>query len=197
MSRTRIGRIAAIALAGLTSAAAFAQTTPTPAGSAAPAQPPIAPAGVGQPGGGQPGQAQMQVTASGWVTLCRGPSRKGPLDCTIEQSLALARGGQMALVVSLRFPPQAQQPTMTLQLPQGLFLPGGAKIRIDAGTQVTMPIRTCEAQGCFAVAPLAPELLTGLRAGKRLEVTVQNMAQENLVFGMALEGFSIAYEKAQ
>ena len=66
-----------------------------------------------------------------------------------------------------------------MQLPLGLNLPAGAKMQVDDGKMVDLQIQTCEQRGCYANAPISPDLLAAMRSGKQFKVSFQNLGQGN------------------
>src|SRR3954464_7682823 len=81
------------------------------------------------------------------------------------------------------------------KLPVGLNIPAGAKLQVDDGKAVDLPVQTCEARGCYAGAAVAPELLAAMKAGKQLKVSFQNLNKETLTVPLPLADFAAAYEK--
>jgi invasion protein IalB len=149
-----------------------AQATPTPSPSAtpAPAQP-------------------------GWIARCSSPSRDAPLECAMEQSAVLTKTGQLVALVNIRVPGDTRAPVALVQLPLGLNLQAGAKLQVDDGKGVDLPIQTCENRGCYATVPVSPEVLNALRAGKQLKIVFQDLAKETIAIPMSLADFTAAYDK--
>ena len=63
------------------------------------------------------------------------------------------------------------------------------------GVRVDVQIQTCEARGCYASLPIAPDLLATLRSGKQLKVSFQNLGKETITIPMQLTDFAAAYDK--
>lgn len=154
-------------------AAPAAQPAPTPSADKSAASPP------------QPG----------WAARCGSASRDAPLECAIEQTAVLQSTGQLVVLVNIRVPSDTRVPVATIQLPLGLNLPGGAKLQVDEGKLIDLPIQTCEARGCFASAPVAAETLAAMKAGKQLKVNFQNLAKEAISIPLPLTDFAAAYDK--
>jgi len=149
-----------------------AQATPTPSPSAtpAPAQP-------------------------GWIARCSSPSRDAPLECAMEQSAVLTKTGQLVALVNIRVPGDTRAPVALVQLPLGLNLQTGAKLQVDDGKGVELPIQTCENRGCYATVPVSAEMLNALRAGKQLKIVFQDLAKEPIAIPMSLADFTATYDK--
>ena len=161
-----------------------AQSTP-----ATPAAPAAAPAD------GANGAAQNTPPPSGWVARCASVARDAPLECAVEQNAVLPRTGQLVIAVNIRVPADSHTPSALIQLPLGLNIPAGAKLQVDDGKAVDLPVQTCEARGCYAGTAVAPELLAAMRAGKQLKVSFQNLNKETLTVPLPLADFAAAYEK--
>ncbi|MET4116206.1 invasion protein IalB [Bradyrhizobium sp. JR4.1] len=148
----------------------------------------------------QPAPAQPQADGApaqqpGWVVRCTSVSRDAPLECAMEQNAVLTKTGQTIVLINIRIAPDTRTPVALLQLPLGLNLPIGAKLQVDDGKTVDLPIQTCENRGCYASTPIAPDLLATLRSGKQLKVSFQNMAKETIAIPMPLGDFAAAYDK--
>ncbi|WP_204312956.1 invasion associated locus B family protein, partial [Stenotrophomonas maltophilia] len=76
-------------------------------------------------------------------------SRDAPLECAMEQTAVLSKTGQLIVLVNIRVPGDTRAPVALIQLPLGLNLPVGAKLQVDDGKAVDVPIQTCEARGCY------------------------------------------------
>ena len=181
----------AIAIAAAVTAGAQAQQqqpkAKAPAASAAAQKSPAAP---------QPETAQAATPAQpGWNARCTSASREAPLECAMEQTAVLTKTGQLIVLVNIRVPGDTRAPVALIQLPLGLNLPAGAKIQVDEGKSIDMPVQTCEARGCFASIPIPPDLLTAMKSGKQFKVSFQTLAKETISIPMPLGDFAAAYEK--
>ena len=130
-----------------------------------------------------------------WTSRCSSGSRKSALLCEIEQSLFITKTGQLVASVNIKIPPDTRLPVMMIQLPVGLFLPGGVNLQIDEGKSQALVIQTCDLKGCYAATTVSPELLGALKSGKRLSVTFQNLNKENVNLAFVLSGFAESYDK--
>jgi invasion protein IalB len=131
----------------------------------------------------------------GWAARCTSASRDAPLECAIEQSAVQSKTGQLVALINIRVPSDTHTPVATVQLPLGLNLPVGAKFQVDDGKVVDLQIQTCEARGCFAGGPIAPDLLAAMKTGKLLKLSFQNLAKETITIPMPLADFAAAYDK--
>ena len=129
------------------------------------------------------------------TSRCSSDSRKSALLCEIEQSLFITKTGQLVASVNIKLPPDTRLPVMMIQLPVGLFLPGGVNLQIDEGKSQALVIQTCDLKGCYAATTVSPELLGALKSGKRLSVTFQNLNKENVNLAFVLSGFAESYDK--
>ena len=155
------------------------KTVPAPAPVAAPAAP----------------QGDASGNNAGWVARCTSASRDAPLDCAMEQTAVLSKTGQLIVLVNIRGPGDTRAPVALIQLPLGLNLPVGAKLQVDDGKAVDVPIQTCEARGCYINAPIAADVLTQLKSGKQLKVSFQNLGKETISIPMPLADFATVYDK--
>jgi invasion protein IalB len=131
----------------------------------------------------------------GWAARCNSASRNAPLECAIEQTAVLSKTGQLIVLINVRIPADTRTPVALVQLPLGLDLPAGAKLQVDDGKTSDLKIQTCEARGCYANVPIAPDMLAAMKSGKQLKVSFQNLAKEAITIPMPLADFAAAYEK--
>ena len=131
----------------------------------------------------------------GWAARCTSVSRNAPLECAMEQTAVLSKTGQLVFLINIRVPTDTHAPVALVQLPLGLNLPDGAKLQVDDGNAINLPIQTCEARGCYASSPIAPEQLAALRTGKQLKVSFQNLGKETITIPMPQADFAAAYDK--
>jgi invasion protein IalB len=143
----------------------------------------------------EPAPAAAPPAPPGWAARCSSVSRDAPLECAIEQTAILSKTGQLIVLVNIRVPSDTHTPVATVQLPLGLNLPGGAKFQVDDGKATDLQIQTCENRGCYAAAPISPELLVALRSGKQLKVSFQNLGKETITIPMPLTDFAAAYDR--
>lgn len=170
---------------------------PTQATPAQAAQAPATPPAQGQPASAPVAAPQNQARVSGWISRCVGTARAAAPECVVEQSMALVSSGQTVMAVVVRIDPANRAPAIQIQLPHATYLPGGIKLRTDAGVGLDLAFQMCDQRGCFTGNPISPELLTALKNGKRLDATVMNMAREPQLLSMPLDGFAAAYERVQ
>jgi invasion protein IalB len=182
----------AILLTAVLAAAGHAQTAPKAKGTASPPAVPAAAAPAAPAPGDQGATAPPQP---GWAARCSSVSRDAPLECAIEQTAVLSKTGQLIVLVNIRVPSDTRAPVLLAQLPLGLNLPAGAKIQIDDGKASDLQIQTCESRGCYASTPVAPDMLTTLKAGKQLKLSFQTMTKETITIPMPLGDFAAAYDK--
>jgi invasion protein IalB len=132
---------------------------------------------------------------AGWAARCSSASRDAPLECAIEQTAVFTKTGQLIVLVNIRVASDTHTPVATVQLPLGLNLPAGAKFQVDDGKVTDLVIQTCESRGCFAGAPIAPDMLAAMRTGKQLKLSFQNLGKETITIPMPLADFAAAYDK--
>jgi invasion protein IalB len=149
-------------------------------------------AAEGKPAASAPEQAPARPA---WNAVCTSASRQGEVDCAMEQTAVLTQTGQLVTKVVVRVPGSTRAPLILLQLPMGLYLPGGIGVEVDDNKPEQFSLQTCDAHGCYGGGPLSKELLGALEHGSRLTVTFQNPAQEKIKVPMAIGNFAEAYTR--
>jgi len=198
--------LAACSLVLLAPSTSWAQVKPKPATApkpaAAPAQPAAPPATAAE---ATPAASATPTAADAaqnppppeWVSRCASEGRQGALECALEQTAFLSKTGQLVTAVTVRVPADTRQPTMAVQVPVGLYLPGGVNLQIDDGKAMPLVLQTCDLKGCYAGTQVSAEMLAALKAGKKLSVTFQSLNKENISVPLQLSNFAQAYQKIQ
>jgi invasion protein IalB len=151
----------------------------------APADEPQQPSGAKGPAG------------PGWISRCVSESRKSPAECSAEETLAMASTGQAVASVIVRMRSDPREPMIIVRIPVGLYLPGGVNVQIDDGKSQSIPLQTCDVQGCYAESSLSSSSVSALKTGKRLSISFQNMSKNNVVLPFPLDNFADAFQKIQ
>lgn len=133
----------------------------------------------------------------GWAARCASAGRTAPADCALEQRLVVQETGQPFLTVTVRVPAEPRAPFLLIQTPLGLHLPSGLTLKVDAGAGSTLMFEHCDPNGCYAGRPLDDGLLTAMRTGQDLHLTLRTMDGQNLDLDIPLAGFAKAYAGIQ
>lgn len=128
-----------------------------------------------------------------WLVQCA--SVKGQSACQATQRLTIRKTGQLLFAMTVRIPPKSKNAAMMLQLPHGIYLPAGLSMAIDNQGAHKHEIQTCDQKGCYAGLPIDEKFLAGLKKGKTISVTFQNLAKKDIKLGISLSGFEEAYKK--
>jgi invasion protein IalB len=195
-STTLFAMLGAAILASSGFGPSHAQQPAKPKAHAAAAQAVAAtPAPPAMPQGDANGASAGAPPPGGWAAHCGSASREAPLECAVEQTAVLQKTGQLIVLVNIRVPSDTHAPVAVVQLPLGLNLPDGAKLQVDDGRPTDLQIQTCEARGCYAGTPVAPDLLAALKSGKQLKISFQNLGKETITIPLPLGDFAAAYDK--
>lgn len=143
-----------------------------------------------QQGAAKPGRGSEPA----WATRCLAPERGAVLTCVMEQRL-LNQSGQLVAAVIVRVTGDDPEPELAMQLPLGIDLAQGVRMRIDQGAEEQLAVRTCESSGCYLEIPLPQELLGRLKAGQTLTLQLKPMEGEAVSLPFTLAGFTAAYNK--
>lgn len=98
------------------------------------------------------------ITFHDWRLHCRGD------DCDLR---SLVRAGDGTLLLVAEIGPDA----LRFATPLPLFLPDGITLALGSDPLRAIPWRTCDAQGCDAVADLDPSLRESLKRERQAEIT--------------------------
>ena len=164
-----------VLIAGLSAQAQQKKADPVPA------PPPTAEAKSGEP------------TPPAWRVQCEGAGQA--LDCRLSQTLVVQQTGQRLLAVVVRRPSKAELPALMINLPHGLFLPAGVTLQLDTAKPETLPVQTCDAQGCYAGTTVTTDMLAALQKSQQLSVVVQDLKKQPITVTITMAGFADAYAK--
>ena len=141
--------------------------------------------------------SQAPGAGPGWAVNCKSQAKEAELECRMSQTVVFKKSGQVLTNVTVRVPNGAKPPVILVRLPLGLYLPAGATYQIDENAPQALDFRACVRTGCYAQTSVAPDVLANLKAGKRLTVGFQNVAQKPIKVQLSLDGFGEAYDKLQ
>jgi invasion protein IalB len=139
------------------------------------------------------GAAAQDVAA--WRVECTGDGKS--LDCRAVQQLIHSQTRQSLVLVLVRRAQDPKSASITMVLPLGLNLTAPVQIRVDNGKPESHHIQTCTNTGCFLAMTAGPGLVTQLRNGKLLKITLQDANKKPVEMALPLLGFSIAFDKAR
>jgi len=115
----------------------------------------------------------------------------------MSRAVVLKKNRKLLLKVTVTLPAQTKKPSLLLQTPFGLFLPAGISLQIDDSKPQAMIVQTCNQNGCFTGGPISGELLAGMKKGKQLKATFQNLQKKNITIPLPLSGFSKHYAQME
>lgn len=145
----------------------------------------------------KPQQTTAKTRQTGWRPQCTSASRGAKPDCAVNQRVVLANTGQLVAAITIRVPSKTRKPVMMLQAPLGLYLPPGMTISFGKNKAATVPLQTCDNNGCYAGQPLSADLLKKFRGGKNMTLSFQNMNRQEIKVSVSLKGFGKAYDQVK
>jgi invasion protein IalB len=141
-----------------------------------------------------PNSAAAQEIAA-WRVECTGDGKT--LDCRAVQQLFQRDTRQLLVSVLARKAPDPKAALITLQLPLGLNLTEPVQIKVNNGQPERQPIQTCTNTGCFVSMTANERLVTAMRSGTELKITVQDANKNPIEMTLPLLGFGLAFDKAR
>jgi len=144
-----------------------------------------------------PKQTTAQTRTTGWVAQCSSKARGATPDCAVTERIVLAQTGQMVAGITIRVPSDTRKPVLMLQAPLGLYLPPGMSLTIGKNKPVTVPLQTCDNNGCYAGQPVSDAVLKQFRSAESLSLKFQNVNRQDVTITVPLKGFSKAYDQVK
>jgi invasion protein IalB len=118
------------------------------------------------------------------------------MQCRMSQELFVAGSGKKILTVTIDSPPKVQDAaTMLFILPHGLYLPAGTTIKIDDGEERKLEIQTSDANGVYAGVALEEPMLTAVKRGRKIMLSMTDTNRKTLNIPIGLEGFTAAFAR--
>ena len=130
-----------------------------------------------------------------WRVECSGDGKT--LDCRAVQQLFQRDTRQLLVSMLVRKAPDPKAALVTLQLPLGLNLTEPVQLKVDNGQPEKQPIQTCTNTGCFVSMTASERLVTTMRSGSELRITVQDASKNPVEMSLPLLGFGLAFDKAK
>lgn len=99
----------------------------------------------------------------------------------------------LILHLAIAYPPaNPTRAVAVMTMPLGIYLPAGAKVRVDEGISRDLTFERCEAVGCKAGFPVQGAILKEFTEGLNAYVTFSDMRRKALTIKASLRGFSAA-----
>ncbi|HEX8030891.1 MAG TPA: invasion associated locus B family protein [Vicinamibacterales bacterium] len=180
------------ALVVLVSAAGIAadgqQSTPPPPKTVPPGttkpQTPVQPAGV---------VPQEQETHGDWRVVCATP--KDQKFCVFSQQLTDSASKQRVLGMELRAT-APDRVIVAIVMPFGLAVDKPVRIKVDEGSPMTVPFKTCLQVGCMVTATWEPGFVAALRKGTAIFINATTAdTNQDVAFRLSLNGFGSALDR--
>lgn len=184
---------AALGLSLLTCASGAVQAKPKrpakAAATTAPAKPaPAAP----QPQG--PILVDLKPTQPTWTKVCGKDQIAKKEICYTTRDFGQAPNQPPVLALAVYDVKGDPIRIVRLLLPVSLMLQPGFRFSIDKGAAQQGKFEICFPNGCFAQSKIKPVTLESLKKGKILNVSVKNQVNNDVTFGVPLEGFGKAFD---
>ena len=128
-----------------------------------------------------------------WRVECTGDGKT--LDCRAIQ--LIVRDRQLLVQIAVRHNPETKAAAMSILLPLGLNLTEPVQIKVDNGQPERQPIQTCDGTGCLVTLTPGDKLITAMRSGTDLKLTVQDANKKPVEMSLPLLGFGLAYDKTK
>ena len=147
-------------------------------------------------GGAVPAQEPTQQTTAlqpDWAVNCA--TVQTELTCVASQAFFVKETGQRFMTVSVNPARGSKKTTLVLQLPLGIYLPAGVSMQFGKAAAKTIPIISCDQNGCMTEYTATDAEVKSMLGGESLLVAVQTRDQKPLSVNVPFAGFDTAYSK--
>lgn len=135
-------------------------------------------------------------TSKNWNIVCVAAGRTDDLSCTMEQQIiARETGLRLARLTIKTTNAEEGFGSLLVQVPLGLSIVDNLSLQVDQAEVITIPIQTCDANGCYGGYAVDEQLLAALRAGNQLVLSFFDLQKQKISANFTLAGFTAAYAK--
>lgn len=135
-------------------------------------------------------------TSKNWNIVCVAAGRTDDLSCTMEQQIIVRETGlRLARLTVKTTNAEEGFGSLLVQVPLGLSIVDNLSLQVDQAEVTTIPIQTCDANGCYGGYAVDEQLLAALRAGNQLVLSFFDLQKQKISANFTLSGFTAAYSK--
>lgn len=131
-----------------------------------------------------------------WQVRCetyKDKEKKNFDQCHIFQAWHHKTQKVLILHMAIAYPPaNPARAVAVMTMPLGIYLPAGAKIRVDEGVSRNLAFERCEPVGCKAGFSVEGAILKEFKKGLDAYITFSDMRRKALTIKVSLRGFSAA-----
>jgi len=161
---------------------------------ATPPSSPAVPPATTQPPAQTGVPVQAQETHGDWRVFCASPNNQKV--CVFSQQLLDKASGKPVFGIEVRAI-TAERLTATMVTPFNVAVAKPVTIRIDEGTAMSVPFKTCVQLGCVVTTTWEPSTVATLRTGKAISVSTFSAESNQAVsFRISLNGFGSALDRS-
>jgi invasion protein IalB len=189
-----------LAAAFVTSLLVFASATAiaAPRKRAHPAPAAAAPAAAQpQPQAGQPQGpivVDLKPTQPNWTKVCGHDQVANKDICYTTRDFGQAPGQPPVLALAVYDVKGDDTKIVRLLLPVALMLRPGFRFSVDKGAILEGNFEICFPNGCFAESRVRAATIDALKKGAIMNISVKNQVNNDVTFGVPLEGFGKAFD---
>jgi invasion protein IalB len=159
---------------------------------AAPSAPPAAPT----PMLAAPMQAPIALlpTQNEWTKVCGKDQAANKEICYTTRDFSAQADQPPVLALAIYDIKGDDTRIVRLLMPVGLMLRPGFRFTVDKGSEQEGGFEICFPNGCFAESKIKGAVLTELKKGSTMNVTVKNQVNNAITFAVPLAGFAKAFD---
>ena len=138
----------------------------------------------------QSGQGNAAGLATPWATECIGRTRRGALECSMQQRLMLQETGQFLARFLIRAPADSDTLVYMVHLPLQISLSDGVSLKVDGVPLGSLSFQTCDGSGCYAGGQMSRELIEYMKAGSIMSLSLNESSNSPISLDFSLSGFT-------
>ena len=176
-----------VVLNGAASAQAAKKPTPapTPAPAAAPAPAPAPPAIV---------QLQPEPSQSDWIKICGEDEVAKKKICYTTRDFVQDPGQPSLVAIAVYDIQDEPKKIVRFLLPLGFILEPGMRFSVDQGASQPGKYKLCVQNGCYAEVEIKDDIITSLKKGNTLSISVQNAFAKQIILQVPLSTFGKVFD---
>lgn len=142
----------------------------------------------------EPNQGQRK-TFKDWAMRCEGEEGSENHKCYIYQTLLLKETNERLLKVAVGYSPYQTPPLLLMSAPLGMFLPDGITVTVDDLEPRKAVVERCNPEGCHAALAIDEKLLTELKGGRWMSISLLDGNLQTVRMKVSLLGFTAGYNE--
>jgi invasion protein IalB len=132
--------------------------------------------------------------AAAWAVNCTDQGQPR-FTCEMTQSLIDGKTRAQLMLLSIKSVATGDAKALLVRIAHGVYLPTGVSVKVDSGQSTPIAFQKSDQLGVYAALPLTDRIVTDMKRGKELHISVELNKGEPLELVARLTGFGPAFDR--